>query len=360
MSVQERFDAARLLLQEHNDAIGKDQISQIDIDQTLRNIKHAGGTTEERLKSFSYEDILACITCGAIHNANNWSVKPTVLAKDLAKIFRGKDEVAVESGNAGAGKVPISAKKIDKMSLKELITIYDPSDSDNAVGKRLKEQSKGEPFLVFLSGRTVDVETSLKLLLEVKQGYEGRAMVEVNGVDKPVYAVGEAPDNYADENPIYHGRPLRPDGTCDQTNRSWEGVPLEVRQLVYLAINEGELTTAQAHDIMDIAVSTVSEDAMKRLRQRCKHASLNFNELQANGNLPKLRIPLASRRLANRPFEKGKKVQVHLPGKNIAPGAISYERYLQIMRSPAPFAGPVWIVPQPGTNYYQTWRNNNE
>ena len=65
---------------------------------------------------------------------------------------------------------------------------------------------------------------------------------------------GDKKKEMVDENPIYAGRPLRPDGTCDQLNRSWEGVPLAIRQIIHIAINDTRelmVSHTAAHDLLD-------------------------------------------------------------------------------------------------------------
>jgi hypothetical protein len=296
MTVQDKYESVRSLLSEHNEAVGgQGQPGYVDPEAFFSSLKVLGATTEDRLKSLSHEDIL-----DVLPSFNN--VKPKVLAKEIAKIFRGKEDVVA------AEKRPISGLRADRMTLRELVENFDPENHENAIGKHLASYAKGQPFIVFEAGRTVDVEATIKLLQEVKQGYQGRSDYSVNGVVKRVYSIGELPDNYADENPCYHNRPLRPDGTCDQTGRSWEGVSLEVRQLIRIAIDLGEidLTIDKAHDLLDIALSA---DAAKKLRDRYRKASVRFDELATTGKLPLLKIALGGSKGKN-PFDKaGAKVE---------------------------------------------------
>jgi hypothetical protein len=193
------------------------------------------------------------------------------------------------------------------MTPRELVEAFDPEDYSNPVGQRLAAVSKGEKFIVYSDARLVDVETTFKLLNEIKSGYPGRDDVDVNGAIKKVYRLGELPENYADENPLYRDRPLRPDGTCDQTGRSWEGIDLSVRQFVRVAMDEGELkvTHELAHDTLDIVME---KDALKKLRQRYRKAAIKFDELAKTGDLPTLKIPLGGGSEGKNPFSGGKQV----------------------------------------------------
>ena len=277
MGINERFDGAVSVIEEHNSVIGgKNNPGYVDSDEFISRIKSVGGTSEARLKRFSYEEILECMP-------DVDGRKPNVLAKEIAAIFRGNPE----EDRPGQPR-PIGSKKAERMTAEELVHAFDPEEYSNAVGKRLQAMSKGEPFIVFESGRIVDAGMTQKMLDEVKQGFPGRTKVEVGDLIKQVYRIGQLPDSYAQENPLYPLRPLRPDGTCDQLNRSWDGVSQEVRQLVYLAVAEGELKVdiEAAHNIMDIVIG--DSTAFKKLSKRYPNAALAFEKHKSMGNLPQL------------------------------------------------------------------------
>lgn len=305
MSIQEKFDAARSVVEQHNVVLGGETASgYVNPDNFINCIKLAGGTTEDRLKALSYEEILLCLPHGL---AGGPPIKPIGLAKDIAKIFRGRED----STNTHEAR-PVSAKKADKMTLRELVESYDPEESENPVGKRLKEISRGEKFIVFANGRAVDVETTVKLLSEVKGGYDGRENIEVTGEIKEIHRVGDLPDNFVEENPLYRNRPLRPDGTCDQTNRSWNGVTMQVRQLMRVAMDNGSLkdiSFERVHDIMDMAMDA---DAFNKFAKRYPAAAVEFKKLESVGKLPTLKLILKKDKGAgrtNRPFDNAKKVE---------------------------------------------------
>lgn len=299
MSYNDRINAALQSLEQHNEAVGGEgKPGFINSEAFINCLKVSGGTSEERLSALSHEDILACMPG---HMVGGTEVKPRVLAKDIASIFRSNQVKAEE-------KRPISTKKADKMTPRELVESFDPEDYANSVGERLSTISRGEPFVVYLEGRMVDVETTFKLLMEIKGGFPGRNDVDVAGNIKKVYKIGDLPENYADENPLYRDRPLRPDGTCDQTGRSWEGVDLAIRQLIRVAMDLGELkvTHETAHDIMDMALEA---GALKNLRTRYRKSAVKFDELAKTGDLPKLKIALGvSEEGDTTNFPEGKKV----------------------------------------------------
>jgi hypothetical protein len=304
MSYETRIQAALAVVAEHNTALGvtnPDPTTQgyVNPDDFIAAIKAVGGTSEERLAQLSHEDIIEVLPDV---NVGGKLVKPRILAKAVAAVFRSK---ATEDPTKTDEKRPISGKKAEKMTVRELVENFDAEDYTNAVGVRLSEISKGQPFIVYVSGRTLDVEATHKLLLEIKQGYPGREDVDVNGFPTKVYRIGELPENFADENPLYRGRPLRPDGTCDQTGRSWEGVPMNVRQLVRLAADtELVVTIETAHNVLDMVMGN---DPFKKLAARYRTPHVKFGELQKTGNLPRLKIALGGSE-GSGPFDGAKKV----------------------------------------------------
>ena len=289
MSVQKFYDAARTILEQHNEIIGEGNEGLVDIDKFLTCLKATGGTNLKALEKISLEDLLNCLP--QVDGPGGWA-KPWPLAKQIKAAFR---ELAPDKDEADKPKFS-GKKSARKMDLEELVHSFDPEEPTSAVGKRLKEISKDEPFIVYASGRQIDYDATIALLKEVKQGFEGRATYSLAGVVHRVYAVGDLPENYADENPLYRGRPLRPDGTCDQINRSWEGVPLDVRQ--FIAFSEeyengidvtGKGGRDRAHAAMDLAVTS---DALSKLKERYPEIAVEFAEAQRLGNLPVLQIPL--------------------------------------------------------------------
>jgi len=296
MSYNDRIEAALAAIKQHNEAVGEGKLGYLSPDDFIQCVKASGGTSEERLSALSHEDLLACMP------ASPNGVKPRVLAKEIADIFRNKS-----SASKADDKRPVSGKKAEKMTPRELVEAFDPEDYSNPVGVRLATVSKGEKFIVYSDGRIVDVDTTFKLLMEIKGGYPGRDDVDVAGAIKKTYRIGELPENYADENPLYRDRPLRPDGTCDQTGRSWEGVDLSVRQLIRVAMDEGELRVTHeiAHDTLDAVMEAV---ALKKLRSRYRKAAIKFDELVKTGDLPTLKIPLEGGNEIANPFSGGKQV----------------------------------------------------
>lgn len=273
MSYDTKVASARTLIESHNENIDKEL--QINFDEFLKSLQKEGGTSESSLSQCSWE-LLQKLGL------------PILIAKQVGKIFRGKSDGENKS-------VYVSERKASCMTAKELLERYNPKDIENAVGERLQKISRGFRCIVFNDNGSVNVDTSAELISDIQGSLPELSKVLVEGVPKQIFKVGERADNYADENPIYPGRVLRSGSTCDQTGRSWDGVPMVVRQLLHIAITEtDELSITSlddAHNALDKAVSKTAEST---IRSRYQEASIYFDECQKTGELPVLKIALDS------------------------------------------------------------------
>jgi hypothetical protein len=307
MAYQTKLDAALALIREHNSVVG-DAPGQVDEEKFVKALKAYGAVSEEDLSGLSWEkitDILVPVT-------KDCQVRPEGLARKISKIWRDKEDSKPEN----AGATYVSEKKASRMTPRELVAAFDPEEPDSPVGKRLSSLSKGHAFLVYQQGRVVDVDASYTLLMEVKQGYPPRTTYQ----GKRVHNIGDLPEAYAEENPLYPGRPLRPDGSCDQLNRSWAGITVEVRQFVRVMLDCGEYRVTcreDGHYILDLI--TGSSDPMRTLRERYQEAAVRFDDRRKRNDLPNLLVTLTTVPVAGkqrgvaRPFEGGKRVEWFAP-----------------------------------------------
>jgi len=268
MSYEDKIEKAKEIISQFNERVGKDDA--VDAEGFFKKLEKAGGTTEAALQGCSWEDLESMGL-------------PKLLAKQIAGIFRKSEEKEK--------KPAISATRAQSMKPEELLKAYDPRDPSNAVSERLKKLSDGKPFIVFNPDETINAVASAKLLQEIRDNYPPRDTVVVDERPQKTYRVGERPDQMADENPLYPGRVLRPDGMCDQTNRSWNGISPTVRILIYLAVKEtGEIKVNQINDAHNALDLVLSGDAEKKIRTRYTQASVRYDELEKQGNLPSLKI----------------------------------------------------------------------
>lgn len=245
-----------------------------DITET---IKRLGGSTVEALRFFSAEDLTSEIPS-----------LPKVTARQIVAALQEERETKKPEEKPAW----VSPRMVDRMSYEQLLGHYNP-DEDDAVSRKLKDLSKGEGFIVFLPAGGVDVETSTSLLKEIRKGFKARpnGVIEVAGSFRRIHKVGVNPTVTFEENPIYKGRALRPDGSCDQLNRSWAGVKLAIRQLIWIVINETKecpppVDIEKAHTLLDFALT----NAEVPLKLRYPKAATLFEELALEGKLPTLKL----------------------------------------------------------------------
>lgn len=269
MSHELKIDRAKAVIAEHNKGL-PDGVEAVDAEAFLHELRKLGGTTDDGLKACSWEDL-------------EQAGLPRLLAKQVARIFR--------EGNDEDRSKPITEKVALGMTPRELIEHYDPRDPENAVGKRLLDLSKGKRFVVFNDDGAVRVGESVKLLEEVRSDHPERDHFTIDGRPRKTYRVGERLPETADENPLYAGEMLRPDGTCTRTDRDWSTVPHDVRVLVFLAAaKSGEIrvnSLDDAHRVIDLASTP---DAADQIRKRYPVSSVLFDELEREGKLPTLKV----------------------------------------------------------------------
>ncbi|MHA1949494.1 MAG: hypothetical protein ACW99G_06135 [Candidatus Thorarchaeota archaeon] len=317
-SVQTLYNGALAVIKDHNENLANEVTPEtpgyVDPDKFIQCLKASGGTSDDRLKKLKYEDILVCLP-------ETNGVKPTIIAKEIAGIFRGYAEH--EQKHDDALPRPVSKSKASKMSLRELLECYDPKDSSNSVAKRLKEISKEEPCIVFNKSGSVNIDVSVKLIQEVRDGYNGREYYTVDGNVFKVHKIGWYENNNVEENPIYRGRPLRPDGTCDILNRKWEGIPKDVRQFIAFALKHPDgphvgADVDKAHTLFNMAKACAPQfeesnaTAKQALYERYPSVAIDFDRAMTLNELPSLMIPLEEARKnisSGNPFDNGKKVK---------------------------------------------------
>lgn len=270
---QQKLDQAVALIEEHNAKAS----SKVDAAKFIDCLKTNGATSDETLKFAMYEDLTGCGL-------------PVMLARRIVEtVFRKSASVEVKSEKP----TYISDKKALAMTIKELVERYDPVEHDGAVGKRLKEFSKGEPCIAFNPNGGINVELSAKEIKHLRDGEEAREFVKIDGRPTKLFRIGERLGNLVDENPLYPGLPLR-DGECGQSGRSWDGISDTVRQLLYLAVSDShELKISQTLDAHNMLDSILAKDETARerfVRERFPSASLAHDELKAQSKLPTLKL----------------------------------------------------------------------
>jgi hypothetical protein len=277
MSYQDKLAQIRTLVDSYNTAIEEDD-GRIDFDAFLKKLKKKGVIDEATLAYAKFE---LFEDCGL----------PRIQSEMAATISRAS------SAPNGTDKQYISAKKAERMNVRELVEAYDPKDTlGSAVTTRLKAITEGRKVVGFNTDQSVNVAATVALINEKIDGMKPRETYEVDGKPQPLFAIGERRGDFLDENPIFAGEALRPDGTCQHTDRSWQGVLLPLRQLIYIAFHvtheAPQVDEENMHWVLDYIEST-RERAESMLRKRWKKASVYLDEKIAEGQPPLLRIRLS-------------------------------------------------------------------
>lgn len=166
---------------------------------------------------------------------------------------------------------------------------------------RLKKLSNNRPFIVFSSGETIDVETSLKLL-RLARRQSTPSTFDVGGELKSVYSVGEFPLEYVFESPFNPGSILT-DGYCEKTGITFKTDDLEVLSFLRLIHEMEHLSSLELRGIVSVDVLT-SEGKLGQLKGLFPKVTKRFNELKEENKLPSLKMKLSKRPGSADPFRQ--------------------------------------------------------
>lgn len=290
-SYQEKLDAAKGIINKHNENV--DEADRIDVEDFVKRLKKIGGTTDEALVACRYEHIKEIGI-------------PPLLAEQVCKLFRKTPKQP--------SRRAITEKKALVMTARELFDHYDPRER-NPVWMRLYALCEGKRCVVFNDDGTVNKDVSANLVNEIRDEEEPRDVVVLNGKPYKTHNIGDRLDSFVDENPLYPGTALRgSDQVCNETTRSWKDISRQVRVAIRLALETGELKITQlgdAHNIFDMLLGKSEEEQLAFVSQRYIKAALRYQDLEKEGNLPKLKLKRGQKALSVKrkqdPFYRGHK-----------------------------------------------------
>ena len=192
-----------------------------------------------------------------------------------------------ETSNSVNGEILKSIKDIAEsnrpltsMNEEELLNKYD--DSSTEVAKILRERTHGRTCVVFNKDGTTNKSVSLELIKAAKK-QQTPDKYSVNGKLVRTYRVGEFPLSPLDESPFYSGIALV-NGYCAKSDTQWNGISHENR--VFVSLITGNLSKMEMKRIWKNAKSMTLDE----LKEEYPEAALEYEEMQANDTLPKLKI----------------------------------------------------------------------
>ena len=174
MTLQNRLDAAREILEQHNSLIEGEE-GKVDIDNFFKKLSTMGGTSEAALANATWEDLQDCDL-------------PRILARSVSKVFRGAEEEKKDAPQKIVLDVSNDPEKhAASLTAAKLVEHFDPENHTNPYGKKLKDDTEGRRCLAFNKDGTLNVEISKGLVDEiVNLQYPERAEVTIDGIPSPI------------------------------------------------------------------------------------------------------------------------------------------------------------------------------
>lgn len=274
------YDAARVkleeLLTEHNKALPKN-IEKVNAKATMARVMKEGGTSLPGLRAFERQDFIDFGFPRAL------AAQAVDALRAPAKLLKPtKDGPAgAPAGSGSAIVIRSEGDAVRAMGVAALVDSYDPSNP-GIVGDELNARAKSQAFLVFTdtSGSQLDRKASAERLQAIIDGVPVTDHVMVDGEPIVPFHVGERPNVFLAENPLYEGRALRqPGDVCDATNESWTGVPNDVRILLAVAVANKELRLADPEQARSVIAAARADNALQTFKGRYPRSAANLREM---------------------------------------------------------------------------------
>lgn len=319
----EKRTALENLLKDHNKALGAKSPDKLDIKAITATLLKEGGTNEAGLKAFTRQDY---IDFGF----------PRALASQAVQLMgEGDGPVVLPEGTKKKKGTPSSsapgimmlhtqADAVKAMSVFDLVKGLDVNNP-GLIGEELIERARrvarpgnaddaarGRPFIFFtdVTGTKVARKTSADYLQSMLDGTPVTDTVLIGGEPIEPMRVGERPNVFFAENPLYRGRALRmPGEVCDVTNESYEGIAQDVRELLAVAsgggagFNTPELRISDPEVARAIIVTARQSDALATLKRRYPRSAAALRNMTPSEK-PTLQLKQAVGGGARPPFAK--------------------------------------------------------
>lgn len=272
------------MLNKHNDALPKG-VEKVDTKALIDRVIREGGTSLEGLRSFEKKDFIDFGFPRAIASQAAQELQPASKKEDLKSSKKTTKQITGRAADAATGLQRITlvsdADAVRTMTASELFDRYDASNP-GLVGDEIKSRSNNQPCVVFAdaTGTKIHREASAQRLQDIIDGVPVSDFVTIDDEPMIPLRVGERPNTFFAENPLYPNSPLRmPGEVCHVTNESWKDVPHDVRVLLAVAVNRGELRVGEAESSRAIILAAKGDDAMTVLKQRYPRSAAALREM---------------------------------------------------------------------------------
>jgi len=192
--------------------------------------------------------------------------------------------------------------RMEDLGVEELLPYYKPNKK-NRVYETLVKKFGDRPIIAFKPDTTeIAISETLDYIADTESGLPEEDTIEVDGELVKLYPVGKIPNQMVDEDPMFEGQPLKR-GRSMVNRFNWSSVKTDVRQLFRILVERKEINP---NDRLNI--SQLIKKSLVELKELFPEAYMQYKELKAKGDLPKLVLSLdeaATKR--NDPFSINRK-----------------------------------------------------
>lgn len=219
---------------------------------------------------------------------NGVSVKPARFLMGWA-ILKGKDGKQLLCEDKPQQVVVAHAKSIPELGDRELIQRFHDEPDSTPVINELMKRSEDRAFVIYDENNKVDVEQTLSMLRHARR-VETKSKVVIDrghkgAVQVRLFRANETPLTRMEVCPV-HSDMILVDGCCDTCQNSWKQVPMEVRQVVRVAISSSAVKAETPGEINTL-IKDVKENGVKNLLT-IPMVQAEVSELQRDDAMPKL------------------------------------------------------------------------
>lgn len=156
------------------------------------------------------------------------------------------------------------------------------------------ERRLGSPIVVINSDGSINTDLTAEHIQSLEDGFEApedNVYFDADGATYEIISVG------VDAQGIYDADPLKPTTNLGKNQMGtgrirWNGVSLDVRQMVYFAVQTGELDPGDGASVARLRDKISSDVKRTDLAIEFPAANSRYNEAARSGALPTLRVQL--------------------------------------------------------------------
>lgn len=176
--------------------------------------------------------------------------------------------------------------RMEDLGMEELLPYYKPNKK-NRIYETLLKKFGTKPVIAFKPDSTeIAVNETLDYIADIENGLPEEEAIDVDGELVKLYPVGKIPNQVVDEDPLFEGQPLKR-GRSMINRFNWSSVKTEVRQLFRILVDRDDIEPNDRVNIAQLIKKSVSE-----LKDLFPEAYMQYKELKAKGDLPKLVLSL--------------------------------------------------------------------